>query len=46
MTVELVPLNIVDEGEPVPATITFLTDSHIDLYSLATGPGGSTSKKA
>jgi len=39
-------LNMVELAEPDPATITFLTDLHISLYSAATGPGGSSSKKS
>ena len=35
--------NMVDLDDPVPATITDLTDEHFSLYSAATGPGASSS---
>ena len=35
--------NMVELDDPVPATITDLTDEHFSLYSAATGPGASSS---
>lgn len=42
MVVDL-PEKIFEDEEPVPEMTTFLTEEHISLYSVATGPGGSNS---